>query len=100
MLEIGNLYRVKKNHWFLYSSTDYADEVDIAFIEHKVKAAALAKSYDLGCLMPGDYFVLLEEDELYRRVLAKDGTIGWILVSEISTRQEWDSECFEDVSRL
>ena len=89
-MNIGSLYKINRYYWLLYSSKEitaklysFAELSDDANIANR-NSAFWSKLYDceITCFPPETIFVLLEKDGNVKKILTKEGKIGWIGFNE------------------
>ena len=102
-MNIGNLYKVKKYFWLLFSTketaaaharlrtVDCAEGATAPTSDAAADAAWYSKFYncEVTYFSLDSIVVFLEEDEKFKRVLTSDGKIGWIWFDESY------NDCFE-----
>jgi len=100
-MNIGNLYKVKKWSWLLFTTKEtalFAAPTPIQAAarspENPLLAAAnWSRHYkcEVVCFPPDSIVVFLEEDEKFKKVLTSDGLVGWTWFTKNY------NDCFEEV---
>jgi hypothetical protein len=94
-LQIGKMYLVKEWFWLLFPTKKVAGEAvdpeadeaaDNSLVEARRDAKWISKDYNCNVVVVEENtcFVLLEQDEVYFKVLDSNGNIGWIYCSDFS----------------
>ena len=93
-MNIGSLYRVKKDFWFLFPTREIAAAAAARSALARSAAAYWSKhsNCEVTYFSPDSIVVFLENDGKFKRVLTGDGRIGWIWFNK-----DYIS-CFEEVS--
>ena len=80
-LQIGKMYLVKDLFWFLYPTKDLADGAVAGKRTTAYEDAEWYSEYYSCNVVVGEEntcFVLLEQDNIYFKLLNSNGNIGWI----------------------
>lgn len=85
-MRTGYLYKVKEFHWLLFPSREILIKSLSIVRTHCISTFnSLHFNWNKCCdcevnsMSPDDYFLLLESDRKYMKVLTNNGNIGWTL---------------------
>jgi hypothetical protein len=105
-MEIGKLYSAKKWQWLILPEKELYKKltdayypgfpaIDFSVNADSIKHFSVSFSKKLDCpitfLLEKNTFLLLEEDNMFKKVLIANGTIGWIIV------EDYRIGCFNEV---
>jgi len=83
-IQVGELYKIKKFHWVIYSQKEYAHS-DISNWYYLQDAKSIAELWSQKCetyvAKKNSILVFLEEKRKYKKVLTSGGDVGWIIIS-------------------
>lgn len=91
-IQIGELYLVRQFYWLMFPAKELS-KISSAFSDRgdaKNRAVNVSKSCNCNVtiLDQGNYFVLLEADDNFYKILDCNGNIGWFCTINFS-------KCFE-----